>query len=87
MDMNKDKTSSIAYNTLFDAIGINHSDNGLQITHDMFLSGYFMLLFDLTPDRSASAGHKSHPENGTVKIETKFAKALPEPITCLLYLE
>ena len=46
-----------------------------------------MLLFDLTPDLGASEGHTSHPENGNIRIELKFNKALPEAITCLLYLE
>jgi hypothetical protein len=46
-----------------------------------------MLLFDLTPDRAASEGHVSHPDNGVVLIEGKFSHSQPEPITCLLYLE
>lgn len=87
MDMGHEKTSVLAYNTLFEGSGIHHSNSGLQITHDMFISGYFMLLFDLTPDRAASEGHKSLPENGAIRIECKFAKPLPEAITCLLYLE
>ena len=53
----------------------------------MYLNGYFMLLFDLTPDRAASEGHTSHPDNGNVRIELKFAEALPDAITCLIYLE
>jgi hypothetical protein len=46
-----------------------------------------MLLFDLTPDRGASEGHASHAYNGVVRIECKFRFPLPEPVTCLLYLE
>ena len=46
-----------------------------------------MLLFDLTPDQSASEGHTSHHENGNIRIELKFNKPLPEVITYLLYLE
>ena len=38
-----------------------------------------MLLFYLT-DRAASEGHTSHPDNGNVRIELKFAKALPDGI-------
>jgi hypothetical protein len=69
MDMGSQKTSVMAYNTLFDATGIHHSDTGLHIRHDIFLNGYFMLLFDLTPDRSVSASHKAHPDSGVVRIE------------------
>ena len=46
-----------------------------------------MLLFDLTPDPGDSEGHKSHPEQGNIRVELKFVKPLPEAITCLLYLE
>jgi len=46
-----------------------------------------MLLFDLTPDRSALEGHASQPDNGIIRVELRFAKSLPDPVTCLLYLE
>jgi len=46
-----------------------------------------MLLFDLTADQGASEAHTSHPEEGNIRVELKFAKPLPEAITCLLYLE
>jgi len=77
----------MGYKTLFEGSGIHHSDTGLQVTHDLYIKGGFMLIFDLTPDRAASEGHSSNPENGLIRIELKFAKPLPEPITCLLYLE
>jgi len=53
----------------------------------MFMNGYFILLFALTPERDASEGHTSHHEQGYIRVELKFAKPLPEAITCLLYLE
>ena len=77
----------MGYRTLFKASGIHHSNTGLQMTHDMYINGYFMLLFNLTPDRGASKGHTSHPENGSNRIKMKFNKPLSEAITCLLYLE
>jgi hypothetical protein len=87
MDTSSQKKYVMVYNTLFDAIGIYHLDTGLQIRPDRFLNGYFMLLFDLPPDRSAFAIHKSPPYNGVVRIEMRFAKPLPDAITCPLYLE
>jgi hypothetical protein len=87
IDTSSQKTSVMAYNTLFDATGIHHSDTGLQIRPDMFLNGYFMLLFDLSPDRSAFASHKSLPDNGVLRIEMRFPKPLPDAVICLLYLE
>jgi len=53
----------------------------------MFTKGYFMLVFDLTTDRAACEGHSSNPENGHIHVEARFDKALPDPITCILYLE
>ena len=77
----------MGYRTLFEASGIHHSNSVLQITYDMYIKGFFMLLFDLTPDRGASGGRTSHPENGNIRIELKFNKPLPDAITCPLYLE
>jgi len=48
---------------------------------DMFVNGYFMLISDLTPDQGASDDHTSHPEQGNIRVELKFAKPLPEAIT------
>ena len=50
----------MGYRTLFEGWGIHHSNAGLQITHDMYIAGYFMLLFDMTPDLSASEGHVTY---------------------------
>ena len=86
LGLDHEKTSVMGYKSLIEGSGIHHSNAGLQITH-MYISGYFMLPFDLTPDLGASEGHTSHPENGNIRIELKFNKALPDAITCLLYLE
>ena len=52
LGMDHEKTSVMGYRTLFE--GIHHSNADHQITHDMFVNGYFMLLLDLTPDQGAS---------------------------------
>jgi hypothetical protein len=87
LDMDHERTSVMGYRTLFEGSGIHHSNSGLQITHNMHINGYFMLLFDLTPDRGALECHTLLPENGNIRIELLFSKPLPESITCLLYLE
>jgi hypothetical protein len=53
----------------------------------MFINGYFMLLFDLTPDLAVSEGHASPTVCGTIRIEVTFKEALKKAITCHLYLE
>ena len=49
-----------------------------EITHDMYINDYFFLLFDLTPDRSASEGHTSQRISGNIRVDLKFIKPLPE---------
>jgi len=85
--MSREKTSVKGYATLFEGTGIHHSNSGLQITHNMYINGFFAIVYDLTPDLAASEGHMSPPTSGDIRIDLKFAKALPEAITCLLYLE
>jgi hypothetical protein len=87
LDMSHEKTSVLSYNSLFEGSGIRHSNVGKQVTHRMFIAGYFMLLFDLTPDRAAFEGHISLPDQGNIRLDLRFGKALSEAITCLLYLE
>jgi len=53
----------------------------------MYISGYFMFLFDLTPDLAASEGHTSPVEGGNIRIELTFKEALKEAVTWLLYLQ
>jgi len=87
LNMGHEKTSVKGNATLFEAIGIHHSNSGLQITHDMYINGFFMIVYDLTPDLAASESHASLPTNGDIRIDLKFAKALLEAVTCLLHLE
>ena len=87
LDMSHEKTSVFAYNTLLEGSLIRHSNAGLQLTHRMFIAGYFMLLFDLTPDRGFPEGHNSLLDQGSMIMELRFDKPLSEVITCLLYLK
>ena len=80
-------TAVMGYRSLFEGSGIHHSNTELQITPAKYINGYFMLVFDLTPELAASEGHISYPAHGNVRIEMKFGKALPDPLVCLLYLE
>lgn len=87
LNMDHEKTSVVVYRTRFQGSGIHNSNSDLQITHDMYIADYFMLLFDLTPDLCASEGHRSHLDNGNIRMELKFSKPLPDAIICLLYPE
>jgi hypothetical protein len=67
------KTSVMGDRNPFEASGIHHSNAWLQITHDMYIAGYSTLLFDVTHDKSASEGHTSHPDSGSIRIRKTIA--------------
>jgi hypothetical protein len=52
----REKSTAMCYGTTVETSGVRHSNMCLQITHDMYIEGYFMLLFDLT---HAPEGHTS----------------------------
>jgi len=62
LGMDHEMFSVMVYRTLFEGLGIHHSNSGLQMTHDMYINGYFMVFFDLTPAQGASDSLTSHPE-------------------------
>ena len=41
LGMDHEKTSVVGYKSLFEGSGIHHSNAGLQITHDMYINGFF----------------------------------------------
>jgi len=45
-----EKTAVMEYRTLFEGSGIHHPNSGLQITPDMYINVFFLLVFYLTPD-------------------------------------
>jgi hypothetical protein len=47
----------------------------------MYINGFFVIVYDLTPDLAASEGHMSPPTSGDIRIDLKFAKALHEAFT------
>ena len=73
----------MGYRTLFDGSAIHHSNAGLQVTHDMYIADFFMLLLNLTPDHGTT-GQTLHMDKCNIRIELKFNKPFPDAITCLL---
>lgn len=76
-----------AYKTLFEGTGINSQDVGNDISREEFKDGYFLTVFDLTSDLSASSSHWSIQRNESFRIEVRFADALTAPIDMILYSE
>jgi len=58
-----------------------------MISIEMFTKGFYVLGFDLKPNREADEEHTSLPRQGNVRIEARFKKPLPEPVTCISYAE
>jgi hypothetical protein len=69
-------TKSSNNRSLFSGSGNHHTNNGIQNTHDMYIAGHFMLLFDLTPDVAASEGHISLPSSSNVRIELQLTNSV-----------
>jgi hypothetical protein len=87
MDCSSPFGATRAYETLFSSTGILHDDRANLITLEMFTKGFYVLGFDLTPDRESDQDHISLPRQGNVRIEAFFVKPLPEPVTCIWYAE
>lgn len=87
-DYSKDTPiSTRGYNHLFKASGIKFLDAGNQITKGFFDAGCFLLCFDLTNDMSYTSGCTNLLNQGSIRIEARFAKELEKTVTCLVYAE
>jgi hypothetical protein len=85
MDCSSHFGATRAYETLFSSTGIHHDDRAHMITPEMFTKVFYVLGFDLTPDREVDEEHISLSRQGNMRIEACFKKPLPEPVTCILY--
>ena len=57
-----------------------------MITIGMFTKGFYVLGFDLTPDREANEEHVSLPRQGNVRIEARFKKYSRNPLLAFCML-
>jgi hypothetical protein len=77
MDCSSPFGATRAYETLFSSTSIHHDDRAHVITLEMFTKVYYILGFDLTPDREADEEHISLPRQRNVRIEALFKKHCP----------
>jgi hypothetical protein len=75
------------YETPFSGTRIQHDVRSRMINLAIFLEGFFMLGFDLTPDMSADEPHNSFLCQGNVRIEARFKLVLTELVTYILFTE
>ena len=73
MDYSSPFGATRAYETC-SSTGILYDDGAHMITLEMFTKGFYVLGFDLTPDREADEEHISLPCQGNVRIEALFKK-------------
>ena len=57
--------------------------NGMTLEH--FKNGYNLYAFDLTPDATNQGPHRHLIRTGSLRLEIGFAKALPGPITAMVF--
>jgi len=69
MDCSTPFGTSRAYERLFSSTGIHHDYRAHMITLEMFTQGFYVLGFDLTPDKEADEEHISLPRQGNLRIE------------------
>ena len=57
MDCSPPFGATRVYEALYTSTGIYHDDRAHMITLEMFTKGFFVLGFDLTPERAADEEH------------------------------
>ena len=75
-----------SYMSLFSGTGKANRDEGNEISRSDFANGFTLHAFDLTPDLSEN-DHFNLTRQGAVRVDMKFAEALPNTITVLVYAE
>lgn len=75
------------FSTLFSDSGILRSDAGNNISFDEYANGYCLTVFDLTADMSCRDQHWNLIKHGTLRLEVRFAEALAQTITAIVYSE
>ena len=72
--------------TLFSGTGKVNRDEGNDINRRDYASGYGLYAFDLSPDLSEQ-DYFNLSRQGSVRVDLKFAAALPNTVTVIVYAE
>jgi hypothetical protein len=73
------------YKQLYDGLNIHNKDIGLQFSAEGFQNGFAIFAFNLSPCNGV--GVMNINENGILKMELKFDKALEKSVTVIIYSE
>jgi len=86
MDCSTPFGATRVYETLFSSTGIHHDDRAHMITLEMFTTGFYVVGFDLTPDKEADEEHTGLPLQGNVRIEARFKNHYQNPLLAFCML-
>jgi hypothetical protein len=75
------------YDSLFQGSGVFYKDIGNDISREDYPNGYFLTGFDLTSTLSSHENFWSVEKNGSLRIELRFAAALEETVTVIVFSE
>lgn len=75
-----------AYNTLYSGLNKMYRDTGSHISRSEYAGGYTLYCFDLSPDLN-SGDHLNLVQKGNLRLETRFANALPRTVMVIVYAE
>jgi hypothetical protein len=75
-----------SFMSLFNGTGKENRDEGNDIDRSDFADGYALYASDLSPDLSENY-HFNLVRQGTVRVDLKFALALPHMVTVIAYAE
>jgi hypothetical protein len=72
--------------SLFAGSGKYRRDEGLDIDRQQYEKGYTLFAYDLSPDLSEE-GYFNLAKEGSIRVELKFAQALPNTVNVIAYAE
>lgn len=76
-----------SYYTLFTGTGIHFGDTGCAISRQDYAQGTTLWAFDTTPTLTASQSGWDLHKQGTIRIDLRFAEALPEAVNLIVLSE
>ncbi len=75
-----------SYQTLFSGLNKMYQDTGPFISREEYPNGYTLFCFDLSPDLNAG-DHLNLVKKGNLRLEMRFAQALPQTIMVIVYAQ
>ena len=72
-------------NSLYKITGKTMENSDIGITRETYQQGYTLIGFDVDPTTSPDFHYVGKPREGHTKLEIRFKRGLPTPVTVILY--